>query len=301
MAGTIKRTNPGDAANIFVRCMLSDISDLLGGFSEEDLDRTVEYFDYKCPYTGEDISVEYKTGKWVLDHLIPHNRKSVGLNLYGNLIVTTKSTNTAKAAKSFEDFIRFGTKGTDEEKEKRIKKIRKFQEESGYFGRVQNVDEIKELCRKEYDLIQKKLKEHLNDYKSIVGMKNDNVESRPKRVFEVNSKQIIGNQQPINHMSFNELKIGEIAKKVLIPVLESGKVSDYVVERLQDLSYSKQFFGINYPLLRKARDKYEAKPKRYYANASLINGNYYFICSEWYEGPANNDRPYLIKWLEDYI
>ena len=38
MAGTIKRTNPGDAANIFVRCMLSDISDLLGRFSKEDLD-----------------------------------------------------------------------------------------------------------------------------------------------------------------------------------------------------------------------------------------------------------------------
>ena len=120
MAGTIKRTNPGDAANIFVRCMLSDISDLFGGFSKEDLERTVEYFDYKCPYTGEDISVEYKTGKWVLDHLIPHNRESVGLNLYGNIIVTTRTTNSAKAAKSFEDFIRYETKGTSEEKESRI-------------------------------------------------------------------------------------------------------------------------------------------------------------------------------------
>ena len=38
MAGTIKRTNPGDVANIFVRCMLNDISDLLRGFSKEDLD-----------------------------------------------------------------------------------------------------------------------------------------------------------------------------------------------------------------------------------------------------------------------
>lgn len=28
MGTTIKRTNPGDAANIFVRCMLSDLSDL---------------------------------------------------------------------------------------------------------------------------------------------------------------------------------------------------------------------------------------------------------------------------------
>ncbi|WP_255422537.1 hypothetical protein [Treponema sp. Marseille-Q3903] len=42
MAGTIKRTNPGDAANIFVRCMFSDISDLLEGFLKEDLDICME-------------------------------------------------------------------------------------------------------------------------------------------------------------------------------------------------------------------------------------------------------------------
>ena len=122
MAGTIKRTNPGDVANLFVRCMLSDISDMLGGFSEEELKKTVEYFDYKCPYTGQDISVEFHTDKWVLDHLIPHNRESCGLNLYGNIIVTTREINSKKAAKSFEDFIRFDTQGTKEEKEARIQK-----------------------------------------------------------------------------------------------------------------------------------------------------------------------------------
>lgn len=184
MAGTIKRTNPGDAANIFVRCMLSDLSDLLGGFSREDLERTVEYFDYKCPYTGEDISVEYETGKWVLDHLIPHNRESVGLNLYGNIIVTTKTTNAAKSAKNFEDFIRYETKGTAEEKELRIQKIRKFQKESGYFDKVKNIDEIKDLCKSEYDSIQDKLKAHFKDYESILGIKKENQEiSRPKKIF----------------------------------------------------------------------------------------------------------------------
>lgn len=187
MSGTIKRTNPGDAANIFVRCMLSDISDLLGGFSREDLERTVEYFDYKCPYTGEDISVEYRTNKWVLDHLIPHNRESVGLNLYGNIIVTTKNTNAAKAAKNFEDFIRFETNGTPEEKELRIKKIRNFQKESGYFDKVKNIDEIKELCQKEYDFIQSKLRDHFIDYEAILGKKGESPENRPRKIFVVNS------------------------------------------------------------------------------------------------------------------
>ena len=132
MAG-FKRTNPGDAANIFVRCILSDVSDLLGGFSADDLNKTAEYFDYKCPYTGEDVSVEWNAKKYILDHLIPHNRESVGLHLYGNIIITTREINARKSSKSFEEFIRFGTKGTDEEKNARIQKIRKFQKESGYF------------------------------------------------------------------------------------------------------------------------------------------------------------------------
>lgn len=102
------------------------MSDLLGGFSPDDLNKTVEYFDYKCPYTREAISVEWNAKKYVLDHLIPHNRESVGLHLFGNIIITTREINARKAAKLFEDFIRCGTKGTDEEKNARIQKIRNF-------------------------------------------------------------------------------------------------------------------------------------------------------------------------------
>ena len=105
---------------------MSDVSDLLGGFSPDDLNKTVEYFDYKCPYTGEAISVEWNAKKYVLDHLIPHNRESVGLHLFGNIIITTRKINARKATKLFKDFIRCGTKGTDEEKNARIQKIRNF-------------------------------------------------------------------------------------------------------------------------------------------------------------------------------
>ena len=168
MAG-FKRTNPGDAANIFVRCILSDVSDLLGGFSADDLNKTAEYFDYKCPYTGQDVSVEWNAKKYVLDHLIPHNRESVGLHLYGNIIITTREINARKAAKSFEDFIRFDTKGTEEDKNARIQKIKKFQEESGYFEKLKNTDELKELCRKEYNSVQNKLQELKSEYERIVG------------------------------------------------------------------------------------------------------------------------------------
>lgn len=201
MAGTIKRTNPGDVANLFVRCMLSDISDMLGGFSEEELKKTVEYFDYKCPYTGQDISVEFHTDKWVLDHLIPHNRESCGLNLYGNIIVTTREINSKKAAKSFEDFIRFDTQGTKEEKEARIQKIRIFQKEAGYFNKIKDINEIKELCKQKYDFILDQTKALRNVYETILKLTPSSSNIRPKRIFTVNTIQNRNQQTTINRIN----------------------------------------------------------------------------------------------------
>lgn len=201
MAGTIKRTNPGDVANLFVRCMLSDISDMLGGFSNVELQKTVEYFDYKCPYTGQDISVEYQTHKWVLDHLIPHNRESCGLNLYGNIIVTTREINSKKAAKSFEDFIRFDTQGTEEEKEARIQKIRIFQKEAEYFNKIKDINEIKELCKQKYDFILDQTKALRNVYETILKLTPSSSNIRPKRIFTVNTIQNRNQQTTINRIN----------------------------------------------------------------------------------------------------
>ena len=170
MPKTIRRTHAGDAANIFVRCMLSDISDMLGGCSAEEIDQTVRYFDYKCPYTGQDIRTEYEENKWVLDHLIPHNREACGLNLYGNMMVTTGKVNTKKGAKDFKAFIRQDTDGTDAEKEQRIKKIEQFQQESGYFQKVKNIDEIKALCKEQYDFIGERLKNLTSEYADILSI-----------------------------------------------------------------------------------------------------------------------------------
>jgi hypothetical protein len=56
------------------------------------------------------------------------------------------------------------------------------------------------------------------------------------------------------------------------------------------------------PVLQKARLTYGKKPeKHYYAPPVKIYDEYYFLCHEWFETSANNDRPYLIKWLEPYL
>jgi hypothetical protein len=98
-----------------------------------------------------------------------------------------------------------------------------------------------------------------------------------------------------------KMKIGVIARTVFRNVLESGKVSENEIERMQDKDYSKKTFGIQYPVLQESNNSNSKKPENYYKKPVNIFNKYYFICSEWYEIPANNDRPYLIKWLEPYL
>lgn len=62
--------------------------------------------------------------------------------------------------------------------------------------------------------------------------------------------------------------------------------------------YSKETFDIQYPLLLKVSQTDGKSPARYYSSPLKIYGEDYFLCSEWFEVPANNDRPYLMKWLD---
>lgn len=100
---------------------------------------------------------------------------------------------------------------------------------------------------------------------------------------------------------FEHLKIGEIVRTVVRDILQSGKVSAEEVEMLQTKSYCKQTFDIQYPLLVKASLSNGISPKRYYSQGLTIRSERYFLCSEWFEVPGNNDRPYLLKWINLYL
>jgi hypothetical protein len=101
--------------------------------------------------------------------------------------------------------------------------------------------------------------------------------------------------------SLKEMKIGVLVRTVLRRILEEGKVPYDEIERMQSKSYSKETFDIQYPLLQKASLTQGRSPARYYSAPLRIDGEDYFLCSEWYEVPANNDRPYLMKWLGMYL
>lgn len=94
------------------------------------------------------------------------------------------------------------------------------------------------------------------------------------------------------------MKIGELVRSTLTQMLKGHVISKEEVALMQTAEYSKQTFDIQYPLLRKASLSNGEKVLRYWAGAVESYGQKYFICSEWYEVPQNNDRPYLMKWLD---
>ncbi|MDD3227890.1 MAG: hypothetical protein PHE09_01630 [Oscillospiraceae bacterium] len=124
--------------------------------------------------------------------------------------------------------------------------------------------------------------------KSVVGSSK----AEPKKI----SKEL----EAINYEGLDglkEMKIGVIVRTVLRKMLEDGAVSSDEVELMQTREYSKETFDIQYPLLIKADDTNGESPKRYYSTPVVVRGVRYFVCSEWFEVAANNDRPYLLKWL----
>ncbi len=97
---------------------------------------------------------------------------------------------------------------------------------------------------------------------------------------------------------YKELKVGAIARTVLRKMLSGGYASDEEVIFMQTAEYSKQFFGLQYPLLLRT-DAAETEP-HYYKDPLLIYGERYRMCCEWFETAAHNDRPYLLKWIEGH-
>jgi len=95
------------------------------------------------------------------------------------------------------------------------------------------------------------------------------------------------------------MKIGVLVRSTLTKMLENNLISESEIEKMQTLSYSKRVFDIQYPLLQNAKG-IDKKPLRYWANPVKSHGQYYYICSEWYDSPQNDDRSYFLNWLKTF-
>ncbi len=104
--------------------------------------------------------------------------------------------------------------------------------------------------------------------------------------------------QFINSEAYSELKIGKLAQIVLRDLLVNGAADEQEIQYMQTPEYCKRFFDLQYPLLVKAGS--EIDTVRYYVNPITIRGEEYYMCSQWFETVANNDRPYLERWINKH-
>lgn len=98
-------------------------------------------------------------------------------------------------------------------------------------------------------------------------------------------------------MNYADLKIGKMVQTVLRPlIISTATVSE--VSLMQNLEYSKETFGIQYPLLIKTSSP--VAEKHYYSELLTLYGETYRLCCEWFETATNNDRPYVEKWIRKH-
>lgn len=103
---------------------------------------------------------------------------------------------------------------------------------------------------------------------------------------------------------FRRMKIGRLVRSTLPELIESGRVGATEFMKLQDSSYSKITFDVNYPVLKKvdenkpiAEQKMDKGYQRFYAKPEKSAGKRYLITKEWYD---RNHEPYL-RWLKKYV
>ena len=137
MAQQTRKWNPGDAANTFVRVILSDAGTMLGGLKDDEWKKTLDWFGGRCAYTDETLV----DGHVDRDHAIPMNRTHCGLHLYGNLLPATRDANRRKAGKHYRDFV---------EDPERLERIESFVRESGYWERVSVFGDLQRYCEAQY-------------------------------------------------------------------------------------------------------------------------------------------------------
>lgn len=91
------------------------------------------------------------------------------------------------------------------------------------------------------------------------------------------------------------LKIGQLAKETLEYLFQNDLLSPSEIKKLQTAEYSKEKFGLNWPMLRPIKEghKDEKGYGRYYNSLTL--GDKYYLTSQWFE----RQRPELEAWVKE--
>ncbi len=125
-------------------------------------------------------------------------------------------------------------------------------------------------------------------------LKIENLDNFTKNVKDIQFKRSFDNLNENNR----KLPIGKYVRETLNELIINNLINSDEIAKLQREDYSKQTFDIQFPFLKKILNSNDPEWIRYWKPSVTINGEMYFICSQWYEVSANNDRPYYENWLK---
>lgn len=155
----------GDTSNSAVRNILTEISKALyGPIQYDQMEAALDFFDWKCPYTGEPLKPLIEKGQgYAVDHIYPQNQSWCGLNKLGNLVFVTAAANSAKRGLDVETFMRTDTKALKDLdgsiRQQRLEKIWEFQTKYGY-----DPTQIRNLVRPLMEQRYKQLRQEQEDW-----------------------------------------------------------------------------------------------------------------------------------------
>lgn len=98
---------------------------------------------------------------------------------------------------------------------------------------------------------------------------------------------------------FDNMRVGELARVSFSFLLHHHLLSAEEVLKLQDIDFSVDKLSCAYPVLTKDKTKLndQQKRSRYYKVPIVVDGENYYLCSQWYE----HDRKYLVPFVKDKI
>jgi len=98
----------------------------------------------------------------------------------------------------------------------------------------------------------------------------------------------------------NEVKIGAMVREAFSILTDNELLKKEDVKQLCDLNYSKEIFGVIFPILQEKSDApnevNNPSPKRYYSDTYLIDNKEYMLCNHWFE----RNRDAFEKWYSKF-
>ena len=166
-----------------------------------------------------------------------------------------------------------------------------------YFTSTQGNKYVLQLISK--DLKEKHSSKIIEDLKNKIFINISGKPSLPKiespDFFKKKSKSIDKNNST---ETINSVPIGKYVRETLDDLINDNLIDNNEIENLLRADYSKKTFDIQFPFLKEEFNLSDSLKVRYWKNPIKIKGESYFVCSQWYEVAANNDRPYYDSWLK---